>query len=343
MSDPDQTDQTFMRLALEEGQRGEGLTSPNPSVGAVIVREGKVLGKGFHAKAGKPHAEVEALADVRSRGHDPAGSSIYITLEPCSTTGKTPPCTKAILENGIQRVVWAANDPNPAHQGAAQSLLTQAGLEVTTGVLAEQAEYLHRAFFKVQRTGLPWMTVKTAMSLDGRITRPPGESQWLTSKEARADVQVVRGQVDAILTSGRTARLDNPRLDYRGSRPEKKQPARLVYTTQAQAGLTAEAHLLTANEGGETQFFSGDWESHLRRLAKEGQQSILVEAGGQLIGQLLDQGLVDEWISYFAPLVTGGEVIAVAGIGTKELAERPRLKNVTYHQLGPDIRMRGLL
>ncbi|MGJ8725042.1 MAG: bifunctional diaminohydroxyphosphoribosylaminopyrimidine deaminase/5-amino-6-(5-phosphoribosylamino)uracil reductase RibD [Roseibacillus sp.] len=337
------SDKHFMSLALEEGTKGLGLTAPNPSVGAVLVREGKVLGKGFHSRAGQPHAEVEALADCRRQGNDPQGSEIFITLEPCSTSGRTPPCTQAILEHGIRRAIWAVDDPNPHHQGGARALLYQEGVEITSGVLAEEAEFLHRAFFKVQRTQLPWIIVKTAMSLDGRITRPLGEGQWLTGAEARADVQVLRGEVDAILTSGSTARNDNPRLDYRGPRSEKQQPARLVFSRQPQAGLPASAHLLTPNESGPTKFLSGDLKENLTQLASEGLQTILVEAGGGLVGQLLDEGLVDEWISYFAPLVCGGDVPAVAATGATELERRPRLDRVTYQQFGPDIRLRGLV
>ena len=188
------SDQRLMALALEEGAKGIGLTAPNPSVGAVLARDGKILGKGFHKKAGQPHAEIEAFADCRRRGNDAQGSDLYITLEPCSTSGRTPPCTKAILEHGVRRVIWAVDDPNPHHQGGAREVLSKAGIEVTTGVLEEEAEFLHRAFFKFQRTGLPWIIVKTAMSLDGRITRPPGEGQWLTGADARADVQVLRGE-----------------------------------------------------------------------------------------------------------------------------------------------------
>ena len=337
------SDQDFMRLALEEGTKGLGLTAPNPSVGAVLVRDGEVLGKGFHTRAGKPHAEREALADCQRRGNDPKGSEIFITLEPCSTTGRTLPCTEAILQSGIQRVVWAATDPNPAHQGAASDLLQNAGLEVVTGVLQEEAEQLHRAFFKVQREGLPWLIVKTAMSLDGRITRPPGEGQWLTGQEARADVQLLRGEADALLTSGTTARNDNPHLDYRGLRSEKKQPARLVFSRQQNAGLPSEAHLLIPNESGPTKFLNGNLREHFAQLASEGLQTILVEAGGELVGHLLDESLVDEWITYFAPLTCGGNVSAVAGTGTTKLENRPRLKNVTYQQLGADIRVRGLI
>lgn len=336
-------DQEYMRLALEEGSKGLGLTAPNPSVGALIVKDGVVIGKGYHKKAGLPHAEREALADCKRLGHDPRGSEIFITLEPCSTTGRTPPCTTAILEAGIRRVVWAADDPNPAHCGAAALMLREAGLKVCSGVLAGEAEFLHRAFFKVQRVGLPWVIVKTAMSLDGRITRPPEEGQWLTGKEARADVQELRGEADVMLTSGATARMDNPRLNYRGNRVEKKQPLRMVVTRQEKAGLTSGAHLLTPNEGGSTRFLSGDLSKHFFELAQEGFHTVMVEAGGALVGQLLELGLVDEWIGYLAPLVCGGDVPATAGTGILSLEQRPRLEKVSYQQLGADIRVRGLL
>ncbi|WP_411846563.1 bifunctional diaminohydroxyphosphoribosylaminopyrimidine deaminase/5-amino-6-(5-phosphoribosylamino)uracil reductase RibD [Roseibacillus persicicus] len=337
------TDEHFMALALREGEKGQGQTAPNPSVGAVVVREGEILGKGYHPGAGLPHAEVHAIADARSQGHDLAGSEIFVTLEPCSTTGRTPPCTSAILQAGIKRVVWAADDPNPAHCGAARQILEAAGIEVATSVLVDEAEYLHRGFFKVQRTGLPWVIVKTAMSLDGRITRPSGEGQWLTGSEARADVQILRGEVDAILTSGETARRDNPRLDYRGERPGNKQPVRVVATEYPLAGLPAEAHLLQPNESGATRFVSGDLREIMASLAADGLQTVLVEAGGKLVGQLLDAGLVDEWVTYLAPLVAGGDVVAVGGEGCSVLDERPRLKNVSYQQFGADIRVRGLL
>lgn len=339
-----QTDEEFMRIALAEGAKGIGLTAPNPSVGAVVARGQQVLGKGYHRRAGLPHAEVEALADARSQGHALEGSDIFITLEPCSTTGRTPPCTRAIVEAGCTRVVWAADDPNPQHRGAACRILEEQGITVVRGVLQEEADYLHRAFFKVQRTGLPWVIVKTAMSLDGRITRPPGEGQWLTGWEARAEVQELRGEVDAILTSGATARADNPRLNYRGTRCEKgveKPPLRIVVSQLAQAGLPPTAHLLS--DGGGVQIVKGDLRTILQTLASEGVQSILVEAGGNLGGRLLDAELVDEWVTYLAPLVCGGPHPAVAGEGADDLAHRPRLHRVECAQLGQDLRMRGLV
>ena len=334
-------DEQMMREALMEGAKGIGLTAPNPSVGAVIVRKGKIIGRGYHTAAGKPHAEVEAVANARAKGEEVSGCEIFITLEPCSTTGRTPPCTSLIEKAGIKRVVWAADDPNPAHLGAARKLLESKGIEVVSGVLSKEAEWLHRAFFHVQQTGLPWVLVKTAMSLDGRITRPPEEGQWLTGEEARADVQKIRGEADAIITGGVTARRDNPRLNYRGERSEKSQPLRVVISYQEKAGLSGEAYLLS--DGQETRFLKGDLEEILRELAKEGFQMILVEAGGNLVGEFLDRGLVNEWVSYFAPMVTGGPNVGVGGEGIESIEKKLCLENTIYQQIGEDVKLRGIV
>ncbi len=337
-------EQKWMNEALTEGRKGCGLTAPNPSVGAVVVLDGKVIGRGYHSGAGKPHAEVEALADVRKRGLSSVGSDVYVTLEPCSTTGRTPPCTTALKNAEVARVIWAADDPNPVHQGSARQILEKSGIKVVTGVLQEEAEFLHRAFFKVQQTRLPWVTAKTALSLDGRITRPLKESQWLTGEESRKDVQNFRGEADVIITSGKTARIDNPKLSYRGSNLAKKQPLRVVITNQDRAGLSEESHLLK-DEGFEepARFVAGDLRVLLEGLANEGYQSILLECGGELLGQFLEQKLVDEWISYFSPIVCGGDRPATGATGVSTLNKRPRLKKVSYVQFENDIRVRGLV
>jgi len=176
------SDVHWMNLALTEARKGVGKTAPNPPVGAVIVKDNVLLGSGWHLAAGKPHAEREALADAfENHGHEAVrGASIYITLEPCSTHGRTPPCTQGLIDAGIVRVVYACVDRNPEHAGRADALLTSAGIEVVSGVCREESKKILRPFFKVRETGLPWVIWKTAMSLDGRLTRPPGESQWLT-------------------------------------------------------------------------------------------------------------------------------------------------------------------
>ncbi|NIP93445.1 MAG: bifunctional diaminohydroxyphosphoribosylaminopyrimidine deaminase/5-amino-6-(5-phosphoribosylamino)uracil reductase RibD, partial [Akkermansiaceae bacterium] len=220
------SDSEYMRRALELARRGLGLTSPNPPVGAVIIEDGRELGSGWHRRAGEPHAEIEAIRDAVSRGGQGAlgNATLYVTLEPCSSVGRTGACTTAIRQAGLKRVVIGAGDPNPANAGRASGILQDAGIEVVEGIEEAACEELIRAFSKAQKTGLPWLIIKTAMSLDGRITRAPGEGPWISGEGSRADVQRLRFEADAILTSGRTVRADDPRLTLRGSEiPEGKE------------------------------------------------------------------------------------------------------------------------
>ena len=241
-------DDHWMGLALLEARKGIGKTAPNPPVGAVVVKDDILLGVGWHHRAGSPHAEREALADAVSRhgSESVRGSTVYITLEPCSTHGRTPPCTQGLIDAGIRRVVYACVDRNPDHSGRADAILAAAGIEVVSGVCRDEAEKILRPFFKVRETGLPWVIWKTAMSLDGRLTRPPGESRWLTGEEALADVQKLRASVDAILTSGATVRRDLPALTIRV--PElldgRDQPWRVVFSDQVDS-LPQEAPLFS--------------------------------------------------------------------------------------------------
>lgn len=334
-----------MRLALAEARKGIGRTAPNPPVGAVIVKDGVLLGAGWHRAAGRPHAEREALADVfRNHGADAArGATAYVTLEPCSTHGRTPPCTAGLIEAGIARVVYACVDRNPAHAGRADAVLSAAGIEVVSGVLADESETILRPFFKVRETGLPWVIWKTAMSLDGRITRPPGEGQWLTGPEARADVQQLRATVDAILTSGETVRRDQPALTIRV--PEllegRDQPWRVVFSDKPDT-LPAGAAL-----------FSDAWthrtlirprhgiESTLRALVKDqGVLSAMVEAGGVFSAALFEAGLVDEIVVYYAPLLCGGPSFGLAGEG---LPESLALEEISFARFGDDLRVRAVI
>lgn len=331
----------WMELALEEARKGIGRTAPNPPVGAVIVKDGVLLGKGWHRAAGQPHAEREALADAA--GRDVRGATIYVTLEPCSTHGRTPPCTQGLIDAGIARVVYACVDRNPDHAGRADRLLKTAGIEVVSGVCMEAAAKILRPFFKVRETGLPWMIWKTAMSLDGRITRPPGEGQWLTGELARADVQKLRATVDAILTSGETVRRDNPALTIRVPKllEGRTQPWRVVATDKPET-MPADAPL-----------FADEWrdrtlirprhhlEQTLRGLVKEqGVLSVMVEAGGIFSAALFEAGLVDEVVIYYAPLLCGGPSPGLAGGGLKESL---KLDEVDFERFGNDIRLRGVV
>jgi diaminohydroxyphosphoribosylaminopyrimidine deaminase/5-amino-6-(5-phosphoribosylamino)uracil reductase len=328
-------DAHWMNLALEEARKGVGKTAPNPPVGAVIVKSGELLGKGWHRAAGRPHAEREALADAANK--DVRGATIYITLEPCSTHGRTPPCTQGLIDAGIARVVYAVVDRNPDHAGRADAMLQAAGIDVVSGVCREDAEKLLRPFFKVRDTGLPWVIWKSAMSLDGRITRPPGEGQWLTGEPARADVQKLRATVDAILTSGETVRRDQPALTIRV--PEllagRQQPWRVVVSDFPET--------LSLDESMERTLIRprGDLAEILRNLASEqGVLSVMIEAGGVFSAAMFEAGLVDEVVVYYAPLLCGGPSPGLAGAGLKESLH---LEEIDFQQLGNDVRLRGTI
>lgn len=324
----------WMQLALTEARNGMGRTAPNPPVGAVIVKDGILLGKGWHRAAGKPHAEREALADAGQK--DLRGATLYITLEPCSTQGRTPPCTQGIIDAGIGRVVYACVDRNPDHAGRADFLLQAAGIEVVSGICQEEAEKLLRPFFKVRETGLPWVIWKSAMSLDGRITRPPGEGQWLTGELARADVQKIRATVDAILTSGETVRRDKPALTIRD--PEllagRQQPWRVVVTDRPESIVfqgPMDRTLIRPR---------GDLREILRNLVSEqGVLTVMVEAGGVFSAALFEAGLIDEVVVYYAPLLCGGPS---PGLGGGGLHESLHLEEIDFKQFGDDVRVRGI-
>jgi diaminohydroxyphosphoribosylaminopyrimidine deaminase / 5-amino-6-(5-phosphoribosylamino)uracil reductase len=332
-----------MQRALDEARKGVGRTSPNPPVGAVVVKDGVEVGAGWHRGAGLPHAEREAMAAVRATFGEEAihGSSVYVTLEPCSTHGRTPPCTEGLIEAGVARVIYAAEDPNPAHAGAADTLLAAAGIAVTRGVLAEEGARLIRPFAKVQRCGLPWVILKTAMSLDGRVTRPPGEGMWLTGPEARAEVQRLRAQVEAVLTSGETVRKDRPRLDLRD--PDlaagRAQPWRVVLTADP-GSLPMDAPLFTdANRERTLIEDRGRPEEVLRKLVTgHGVSAVLVECGGRLAASLLEAGLVDEWVAFLAPMLCGGPVPALAGAG---FPDGLQLKGPEFRRFGGDVMLRA--
>ncbi|MGJ8672810.1 bifunctional diaminohydroxyphosphoribosylaminopyrimidine deaminase/5-amino-6-(5-phosphoribosylamino)uracil reductase RibD [Rubritalea sp.] len=345
-SELDLEDDKWMARALEEGWKGAGLTSPNPAVGAVVVKDQKELGAGYHQKAGLPHAEREAIADVVAKHGEDAlkGATIYVTLEPCSTAGRTPACTSGILENGIARVVYGAVDPNPDHAGAADSLLKSKGVEISSGVLRERCELLLRPFAKRITTGLPWVVAKTAMSLDGRITRPPSEGQWLTSPESREIVHQLRAQVDAIIVGGKTVRRDNPRLTLRSENnsPNKQQPWRVVLTYSGRESLPQEFHLFTDEHKERTLIYQDKpLEEVLRDLADHDCNSVLLECGGKLMRQFAEAELIDEYQLFYAPIITGGEDFGF-GLGD-HFKSSLRLKEVSSQSIGQDTLIRGVV
>ena len=332
----------WMQLALEQASKGVGTTSPNPPVGAVIVKDGKVIGKGWHQKAGAPHAEREAIADALQQHPQEAlnGASIYVTLEPCSSHGRTPPCTEGILATGITRVVYGSQDPNPKHAGAAKTIMQSAGLEVHSGVHRGECDKLIRPFTKVQKTGLPWVILKSAISLDGKTTRPPGEGQWLSSSESRQLVQNLRYQSDAIITGGNTLRVDNPSLTLRPSNPSnKEQPWRMIITRGKKEALPQHCQLFSDEHANRTLVQEqGDIISALKTLANKGCNSVLVEAGGTLMAAFLREALADELVVFYAPMLTGGD-----DLGFGELTPEVDLEEQQFTRIGSDIMLRATI
>ncbi len=335
-------DASWMFLALQEAKKGIGKTAPNPPVGSVIVKDNILLGSGWHRKAGMPHAEREAIADATARhgAESLRGATAYVTLEPCSTQGRTPPCVQGLIDAGIARVVYACEDPNSAHAGRADILLKDAGIIVEKGVLQAEAENILRPFAKVQRTGLPWMMVKIAMSLDGRITRPESEGQWLTGPAARSDVQTLRSEVDAIMTSGETVRKDLPALTIRDAAllEGREQPWRFVLSNHPDT-LPQDAPLFLDENRHRTLVRSGDLTEILRDMASNyGVLSVMVEAGGKLVAELLENNLVDQCVIYLAPMITGG-LPAVAGANSLNLS----LAEAEWTRFGDEVRLRALV
>ncbi|MDF1740588.1 MAG: bifunctional diaminohydroxyphosphoribosylaminopyrimidine deaminase/5-amino-6-(5-phosphoribosylamino)uracil reductase RibD [Verrucomicrobiales bacterium] len=337
MNIPD-TDEPFMRLAIDLGFRGLGMTSPNPAVGAIVVRDGVVIGEGWHHKAGGPHAEVHAIRDAHEK-HGPEstrGATIYVTLEPCSTHGRTPPCTSAIQEAGISRIVVGSTDPNPDHVGGGFALLRSAGIEVVTGIAEKEADHLLRFFRKHITTGRPWVIGKTAATLSGHTTLPQGEGQWISSPTSREDVQRIRRQCDAILIGGETFRIDNPSLTLRGKWAEgRDQPRRIVLSSDSQ--LVQTHHLFADEFRDRTTVHAGvTLLESLTKLGSEGVTSVLLESGGRLLAHALEAGLIDELVLYLAPIIGGG--------GSKTIPVQDfaaRLDDVDVTMSGPDIRIIG--
>ncbi len=332
-------DERFMRAALHEARRGVGQTSPNPAVGAIVARRGRIIARGFHRKAGLPHAEIEALRALPSL--DAArGATLYVTLEPCSTYGRTPPCVDAIIRAGIVRVVVGTLDPNPVHAGRGVKLLRAAGITVTTGIIERQCRELNLAFNKWIVTGMPFVIAKAAMSLDGRLTRPPGERQWLTGKAARADSHALRATVDAILIGANTLRSDNPRLTVRGI-PGARQPWRVVVSRRGK--LPPEAHLFTDSHKDRTLVYrEKELAAVLRDLGKKQITSVLVEGGMRVLGEAFDRRLVDMVRFYVAPRLCGGPIVAVGGLGTASTAGSIRLETVNYRLIDGDLCLTGV-
>jgi diaminohydroxyphosphoribosylaminopyrimidine deaminase/5-amino-6-(5-phosphoribosylamino)uracil reductase len=328
-------DREWMARALRLARRADFRTSPNPMVGCVVVENGVAIGEGLHERAGAPHAEVMAL---RGAGERARGATAYVTLEPCSHQGRTPPCTQALLAAGIWRVVVAMLDPDPRERGRGVRLLREGGVHVDVGVGEEQAAELNRAYAHHRLTGRPLVSAKFASSLDGRIATRTGESRWITGEEARRHVHRLRHEHDAILVGVATVLADDPVLDARF--PDARQPLKVVLDSRGRTPATARVRLgpapLLIDPG-------DDLTALLERLGDRGVLSLLVEGGSRVLGSFFDAGLVDRVYVYLNPSVIGGDgaPAAVGGVGPATLGERPRLVRVGTERLGDDILVRG--
>ena len=368
------SDLSSMRLALRLALRAHGQTSPNPMVGAVLVRGGRVIGKGWHRRAGEPHAEIEALRDAEKRGEKIRGATLYVTLEPCCTQGRTPPCTDAIIGAGIRRVVVAATDPNPKHAGRGFQLLGKAGIKVSHGLLADEATRLNEVFnhWIVQHT--PFVTVKSAMTLDGKIATASGESKWITGEAAREEGMRLRAVSDVILVGVNTVLADDPSLTLRTDESSKfkvqsSKLRRIVLDSRARTPLKSRivaddsAVLTTIVVGPDAPLRRVaalskrvnvlrcparrdgrlDLRWLLRRLGRENVTSLLVEGGGEVNASFLLGGLAQRVVFFYAPNILGGRDArrAVAGDGAQSWAEVIPLSQVEWKQVGDDLMMKA--
>ena len=366
-ADRERLDEVFMGRALELAARGLGRTSPNPAVGAVVVGDGEIVGEGFHERAGAPHAEPNALAEAGERAH---GATLYVSLEPCRHHGRTPPCTEAIIRAGIRRVVYACEDCDDRCAGQGARTLTEAGIEVACGPLAEQARRLNEAYFKHKRTGLPFVTVKLALSLDGKTATADGESRWITGPAARERVHRMRDHSDAVMVGIGTVRADDPALTTRlpGGRDALRvivdsgaytpPTARVVAGTSAAPCLVAvspaapeECVAALQAAGAETlvvPFYDSphevsamglDLQVLLAELGRRDIMSILLEGGPTLAAGALGAGLVDKLVLFYAPLIIGGAdaLPALGDLGVMKLTDAPRLRITAVERVGEDM------
>ena len=355
----------YMREAIRLAEKGRGRVSPNPLVGAIVIQKGKVIGRGAHLFFGGPHAEANAL---KMAGHKAKGAALYVTLEPCSTWGKTGPCTEAILESGIKQVYIGAKDPNPKHGRRGIRILRKAGIKVKHGILAEEVLKQNVGFVSLMEKKRPYMILKMAQSLDGKISTVKGESKWITSEATRKFVHALRSKVDAVLVGTNTVMHDDPHLTVRNGSVKTNQPSRIILDrclkikSGARALNTKSAPIYYAtapkNVSRATSRFASkrvdilgipekahsfNLEILLKEMAKRGVASILVEGGGELAASLLKDKLVDKIYWCVAPIFIGGRgaKTSVEGMGIDRLTNALRLKKVQIHRFKDDIVIEG--
>lgn len=352
----------FMSRALKLAEKGRGKTSPNPLVGAVIVRSGGIVGEGYHQMAGTPHAEIHALRDA---GEQAKGATMYVTLEPCCHHGRTPPCTEAIIEKGIKEVVVGAVDPNPLVAGKGVKTLDDAGVRVITGVLAKEAHLQNEAFFKYIRSGRPFITLKAAISLDGKIATKTGDSKWITGEEARRLVHQMRATNDAIMVGIGTVLADDPLLTVR-LQGQHRQPLRVIIDSSLRISIDSQlaktasqvATIIAAVEGRYSKEKRAELEAMgvevwdlpavqkrvdlvalMQKLGKREITSLLLEGGPTVNTSALEAGLIDKFVFFQAPLIIGGQASpgVFGGEGCERLSDCLRLNRTSAQKVGDDL------
>ncbi|MCF8109955.1 MAG: bifunctional diaminohydroxyphosphoribosylaminopyrimidine deaminase/5-amino-6-(5-phosphoribosylamino)uracil reductase RibD [Desulfobacteraceae bacterium] len=360
-------DTDYMKTALELAEKGRGWTSPNPMVGAVIVKNGEIIGRGWHESPGGPHAEINAIADA---GGQARGATMYVTLEPCNHHGLTPPCTEAILEAGIKKVVCAMMDPNPDVAGGGAKYLASRGVEVETGLCENEARRLNEAFIKFVTTGRPFVILKSAATLDGKIASKTGDSKWVTGPASRGHVHLMRHFSDAILVGINTVIADDPSLTARLDGKKTKDPVRIIVDTGL--SIPENARVLTQQSFAPAVIAAGDKvdAAKARRLEKAGARvlclpagkrgvdlnalaqelakmritSLLVEGGGHVSGAFLAAGLVDKICFFYAPRILGGDGISMcSGTGPEHMASSVQVKDIAIQRFEDDILVEGYI
>lgn len=361
-------DQSYMRLALDLALKAEGHTSPNPMVGAVVVKSGKIISRGYHKKAGLPHAETIAL---RKAGSKARGADLYVNLEPCCHQGETPPCTNDIVAAGIKKVVMGIRDPNRLVSGKGIYYLRKNGVEVVTGVLEKDCQKINESFFKYIRTGRPWVILKSAISLDGKIATRKGESKWITGPKSREYAHQLRSRVDAILIGSKTIRSDDPRLTVRLKKKGTRNPARVILAGKRSIPDSSRVFKNAFRErviyaalndlkpsrkrslqkmGVEVVFVKCtrgliDLSDLLDKLGEMGITSVMVEGGSEVSGSIFTNKLVDKVIYFIAPKIIGGKDAPgpVGGQGINNLKNVLQVKNMTIAKLGDDLMVEGYI
>jgi diaminohydroxyphosphoribosylaminopyrimidine deaminase/5-amino-6-(5-phosphoribosylamino)uracil reductase len=360
-------DEKFMRAALRQAKKGLGRTSPNPAVGAVIVRDGEIIASGYHKRAGSNHAEVEALARIEGRGKK--NDTLYVTLEPCNHHGRTPPCTEAILSSGIKKLVVGTKDPNPKVTGGGCEILTEKGVKVRTGILEAECRRLNEAFFKFAATGRPFVVAKSALTMDGWSATATGHSRWVTNEKSRQFVHRLRDRLDGVLIGVGTVLADDPMLTTRLKRGAGKDPVRIIVDTELR--IPENARVLNSQSSAPTLVAVGPevTPQRLRRTERNGVinlvcptkeggidlaalmdilggmdiTSLLVEGGSAIMGSMIRQRLVDKFYIFKAPKILGGNdgIPMASGPGPRKMEGCLRLRDVKVRRFGGDILVRG--